>query len=80
MRTKDIVLLAGAIIGLLLGLGKVFILADAVERNVKMLEIVEPRLDNHETRLSVNDERWVKIQEDIKIIKIQIIRNNRAEN
>jgi uncharacterized membrane protein len=80
MRTKDIVLLAGAIIGLLLGLGKVFILADAVERNVKMLEIVEPRLDNHETRLSVNDERWGKIQEDIKFIKMQLNRNRRNGN
>ncbi len=77
MRIKDVVLLIGAVGGLLVGLGKIFILAEAVKVNAEKVEKIEPEIRHMATKIAVADERWEQIQEQIKAINRKLDRNGR---
>lgn len=67
LRIKDLVLLVGAIGGILVGLGKVFVIANAVEA-------IEPIVRTHEKKLAVADARWEQIQNQIEAINRKLDR------
>lgn len=74
MRAKDLVLIVGAVGGLVAGLGKIFVLANAVDVHDKKIEILEPAVAKHETKIEIIDERWDQIQKQIETINRKLDR------
>lgn len=74
MRIKDGVLIIGAVAGLIAGMGKLFVLANAVESNASRIAIIEPKVATHETKIAVADERWDQIQAQIQNINRKLDR------
>jgi len=79
MRVKDIMLLIGAVGGLLVGLGKFFVLAEAVKVNAEKVKEIEPEVRALSTRMAVSDERWEQVQEQLRIISRKLDRANGRE-
>lgn len=72
LRAKDLVLLVSTIAGLIVGAGKLLVIAREVEESkaniVAIKSTIEPLVANHETRLAVSDERWKVIQQQVREI------------
>jgi len=62
MRAKDVILVVGAVGGLLAGMGKIFVLAEQVEIQEQKISAAIPTIYVLETRMAVNDERWAQVQ------------------
>lgn len=80
MRAKDWMLLIGSVIGLMVGLGKVFILANSTENNAARLAKLEPIVSSHETKFAVEDERWSQVQITLAQINRKIDKRNRQDD
>lgn len=77
MRSKDLILIVGAVLGMLAGIGKLYVMADAVTVNAQRIDKMEPVVMSHETKIALNDERWMQIQRQIESMNKKLDRENR---
>lgn len=68
MRFKDVILIVTAISGLVIGLGKIFVLADMVNKEELEISQINPIVSTHTTQLAVITTQYEQIRIELERI------------